>query len=272
MVSGRWIAGALGAILLLAGLCAYGTLALLFYQGQWQLILHPSKTITAVPPMKFDEVHFDTTETGVTQLYGWWIPAEAGSRWAGSTVLYLHGGSGSLSDCVSDLVELHSLGINVFAFDYRGFGRSVGPHPDEARMRVDSEAAFFYLIDTKGLNSASVVIYGSGLGASLAVDVASHHSPAGVVLDGPGETARTIVGADARSRILPMWLLLAERFDPAESLNTLTVPKLFLDRDAGRPRTLELYRLAASPKEYFELRGSGYSETLERFLDGLGLR
>jgi hypothetical protein len=271
VVSGRWLAGALGGALLLALVCAYATLGLLFYQGQWQLILHPAKTVTTTPASKFDEIRFDTTETGISQLDGWWIPAEPEARWAGSTILYLHGGAGSLSDSVNDLNALHALGVNVFAFDYRGYGKSVGPHPNEARMKEDAFAAWRYLSDTRHLDAKSIVVYGSGVGASLAADVAASRAPAGVVLDAPSEPARKIIGADARAKILPLWLLLTEGFDPAEMLKTLDVPKLFLDRDGAKPRTEELYREAASPKDYFEVHESGYTQTLERFLDGLNL-
>ena len=83
---------------------------------------------------------------------------------------------------------------------------------------------------------------------------------------GGSEPARKVIGADARSRIVPGWLI-TERFDPVEALKNLTVPKLFLDRDGTQARTSELYRAAADPKEYFELRQSGYEATLRRFLD-----
>jgi uncharacterized protein len=269
-VSGRWVVGALILVVLLAAICGYATLGLLFYQGQWQFILHPAKTITAMPRTKFDEIHFDDTETGLAQLDGWWIPADAGARWSGDTILYLHGGRGSLSNAVSDLDALHGLGINVFAFDYRGYGKSAGPHPDEARMNADADAAWSYLTGMRHENAKSIVVYGAGLGASLAAELAARHTPAGVVLDAPSETARKITSEDGRSKLLPMWLLLDERFDAVSTLRTLTVPKLFLDRDGGKARTEELYRAADSPKQYFELkRDDGYSATLTRFLDGV---
>lgn len=269
MVSGRWLAAAMVAVLVLAVVCAYGTLALLFYQGQWQLALHPSNVIYATPQMKFDETHFDTTETGVAQLDGWWIPAEQGARWGDSTILYLHGADGSLSNYVDDLAALHALGVNVFAFDYRGYGRSVGPHPDETRMREDADAAWTYLTDTRHVDPATIVIYGEGVGASLAVELAARHRVAGVILDGPSEAARKIIGEDARAKILPMWLLLNERFDPAAALAGLSVPKLFLDRSGATLRTEELYREAASPKQYFDVKPDAYRTTLARFLDGV---
>jgi len=268
-MSGRWLAAGVGLALLAALLCAYATLALLFYQGQWQLVLHPAKTIAATPRAKFDEIHFDYTETGVARLDGWWIPADAGGRWSGSTVLYVHSAAGSLSNCVDDLDALHAVGVNVFAFDYRGYGKSAGPHPDEARMREDVDAAWHYLTETRHLDPRTIVFYGSGVGASLATELAVRHAPAALVLDAPNEPARQIIGSDARAKLLPMWLLLNERFDPAAALETLVVPKLFLDREDSKPRTEQLYREAASPKDYFEIKPGEYQETLKRFLDGV---
>jgi pimeloyl-ACP methyl ester carboxylesterase len=271
-MSGRWLAGAMGVALVAAAVCAYATLALLFYQGQWQLVLHPTRTISATPHAKFDEVRFDATETGVTQLDGWWIPVGAGSRWSAATVLYLHGGAGSLSNCVDDLDALHGLGVNVFAFDYRGYGKSGGPHPDERRMGEDADAAWSYLTGMRNLNSNTIVIYGTGVGATLAAKLAARHDPAGVVLDAPNEPGKQIVETDARARMLPMWLLLDQRFDPSEALASSAVPKLFLDRNPTQPRTLQLYRQSASPKDYFEVKLNTYQQVLLRFLDGLNLR
>ena len=260
---------ALGIVLAVAAVCVYATLCLLFYQGQWQLVLHPSHAITISPASKglnFDEVKFDYTETGQAQLDGWWVPAEAGARWSGATVLYLHGGSGSLSDTIDDIATLHAMGINVFTFDYRGFGRSQGRVPHEKRMDEDGDAAWTYLTDTRHIAANKIVVYGVGVGASVAAEMAARHDPAGLVLDGPSESAGKIIGADARARIVPGWLV-RERFDPEQSLKTLAVPKLFLDRDGSKPRTGELYRAAADPKEYFELRQAGYEAALGRFLD-----
>ncbi len=233
------------------------------------MVLHPATTITATPAsqgLKFDDVRFDYTETGSARLDGWWIAADKDTRWSKSVLLYLHAGSGSLSDCVDDLDTLHSLGINIFAFDYRGFGRSAGPTPREKRMTEDTEAAWTYLTDTRHFDAKSIVVYGAGVGASLAAELAARHAPAGVILDGPNESAQRIIGSDARSQIIPSWLL-TERFDPAVTVNNLTVPKLFLDRSGMKSRTEELYQLAAFPREYFELKQGGYEPTLRRFFD-----
>jgi pimeloyl-ACP methyl ester carboxylesterase len=269
-VSGRWLLGAFGAVIAAAALFVYFTLGVLFYAGQWQLVLHPSYTITTTPQAKFEEIHFDYTETGAARLDGWWIPAEAGSQWAGAAVLYLHGADGALSNYAADLDALHALGVNVFAFDYRGYGKSAGPHPTEARMNADADAAWRYLIDTRRMNPEKIVVYGTGYGASVGADLAARHAPAGVVLDGPNEPARNVISSDGRAKMLPMWVLLHEHFDPTATLKKVATPKLFLDRDGAKARTEQIYSVAASPKQYFELKDdAGYQTAMERFLGGV---
>jgi pimeloyl-ACP methyl ester carboxylesterase len=266
----RWLLGAFGVVVAASAVFLYFTLSVLFYAGQWQLVLHPSYTITNTPQAKFEDIHFDYTETGAARLDGWWIPADAGSQWAGDSVLYLHGANGSLSNYVADLDALHALGVNVFAFDYRGYGKSKGPHPTEKRMNADADAAWRYLTDTRHMNPERIVIYGTGYGASVAADLASRHAPAGVVLDAPNEPARNVIATDGRAKMLPMWLLLHEYFDPTATLKTLGVPKLFLDRNGEKARTEQLYKLSASPKDYFELKNdAGYQAAMARFLDGV---
>jgi len=42
-VSGRWLLAGAGLALVAAALCSWGTLCLLFWQGSWQLLYHPSR-------------------------------------------------------------------------------------------------------------------------------------------------------------------------------------------------------------------------------------
>ncbi len=158
LASARWILGGLAATLGLAVVCVYITFCLLFWQGQWQLVFKPSRAITATPAaagLKYDEISFDATETGILQLNGWWIPADADAPYAADTLLLLHDGSGSLSDTLPQLEALHQLGINIFAFDYRGFGKSVNIHPSEASTYEDADAAWRYLTDTRHLSPST---------------------------------------------------------------------------------------------------------------------
>ena len=270
LISGKWLLSALGIVLGAALICAYATLCLLFYQGSWQLIFHPSRTVGTTPNVAFQEIQFDYTETGKPQLAGWWIPAEAGAHYASNTILFLHDGRGSLSDTVTQLQDLHSLGINLFAFDYRGFGKSADLHPSETSLNQDADAALDYLTGTRHLPAHSVIIYGTGLGAPVAASTAARHPEAtALILENVSPNALTLFATDARTRILPVRLLTSDRFDATETLKSLRTPKLFLDR-GNSPPTHNAYSIASAPKQFSQITAEDqakYLEMMHRFLD-----
>jgi hypothetical protein len=285
-VSFRWLLRALAISLAAAALCAYLSLCLLFYQGQWQVVFHPSRTISATPAtfgLRFDDVRFDATEAGELQLDGWWIPADPGSRYANSTLLYFHDGKGSLSDSARASKTLHALGINIFAFDYRGFGLSQNTHPSEERVYEDADATWNYLVDTRHLNPRTIVLYGQGLGATIAAETAVRHaSSPGLILEDPAPSGLDLIRADPRTRLLPVRLLFHDRFELDPRLRDLKTPKLFLKvgsddlaaGDAADKRMRAAFNTAANPKAFFVV-GAGYAglddphylESLRRFLD-----
>src|ERR1700734_2326486 len=232
LASARWMLGAVGGTLLLAVVCVYITFCLLFWQGQWQLVFQPSRAVPYTPAsagLKFDEIAFEATETGILQLNGWWIPADSNARYAGDTLLLLHNGVGSLSDTLPQLQALHKLGINIFAFDYRGFGKSVNIHPSEASTYKDADAAWRYLTDTRHLSPSAIVLDGVGLGAAIAVETARRRpQAAALIMEDPKRPVLDSLQFDARTRLIPVHLLFHDRFDPTQTLASLRTPKLML--------------------------------------------
>jgi uncharacterized protein len=269
LASARWMLGAVGATLVLAVVCVYITFCLLFWQGQWQLVFKPSRAIPYTPAsagLKFDEISFDATETGVLQLNGWWIPADPNARYAADTLLLLHNGAGSLSDTLPQLQALHKLGINLFAFDYRGFGKSVNIHPSEASTYEDADAAWHYLSDTRHASPSTIVLDGVGLGAAIAVETARRHpQTAALILEDPAPPILDTLQFDPRTRLLPIRLLFHDRFDMTKTLATLATPKLLLySTESG-----DGHYDAADPKQRATVTGYAdpkYLDTLRSFL------
>ena len=243
----RWLAAAVAATVLLATLCVYLSFCLLFWQGQWQLVFKPSQAITTTPAsagLAYEEIQFDATEAGVLQLHGWWLPATASA----GTLLLMHEGSGSLSDTVPQLEALHKLGLSIFAFDYRGFGKSVKLHPSEGSTYEDADAAWRYLTETRHVATGSIVLDGGGLGAAVAVELARRHpGMRAVILEQPRPPVLETLHWNKQTRLLPVRLLFHDRYDPSAALAALPAPKLFLyTTPASAPR---YYDQAAQPKE-----------------------
>ena len=264
VVSHTWLMKAIAVVVIVALICGYLTLSLLFYQGQWQFVLHPQHKEHAPETAS---IHFGPDESAIPQLTGRWIPAVPGARYANTTILFLPSGDGSLADFNSTLARLHDLGINVFAFDYRGYGYSADTHPNHARMIQDAESAWNYLNTSRKIPAQQIIPYGVGVGASLATHLAASHTeiPA-LILESPKGDLLDTVRHDPHAGLMPVRLLFHENFPLAEPLAALRTPKLLLSR--GDVATA--FRSASDPKLTVEFNSSSdaeYTQALSRFLD-----
>jgi hypothetical protein len=277
VVDPRWLFRALGLTVVAAMVCAYFAVCLLVYQGGWQLMLHPSAKVDATPSVPFEPVRFDAATTGIPRLTGWWIPAVSPTPTT-PTLLYLHDGNGSLAADVRKLTLLHRAPVNLFAFDYRGYGQSGKPHPTEARMAEDAAAALDYLVSTRHIPASTIVPLGEGLGAVFATTLARDHTelPA-FIIDNPDPDAFSRTIESSKAHLLPMSLLVQERFDLATPLASSHKPKLLIaDSPFGEDQSRlhsnqNLFRTVPDPKMSvtFEHPNSedAYVQAIVRFLD-----
>jgi hypothetical protein len=231
VVSARWLAGSIAVAVAAAALCGWFTLCFLFWQGSWQLLFHPVSAVTRTPAsagLAFDPVGFAAADSGAPRLQGWWIPAAPDARFGRYTVLYLHGQDGNLTNTVDALVQLHSVGVNVFAFDYRGYGQSQFTHPSEAHWREDAEWALQYLTETRHIEAGTIILDGNQLGANLALEIAAKRTDlAGVILESPLAAPTDAISNDPRAHLVPAHLLVQDSFDLNASAENLQIPSLW---------------------------------------------
>jgi fermentation-respiration switch protein FrsA (DUF1100 family) len=136
-----------------------------------QFIYFPSAEMVATPAelgLPYEEVWFGEEP----RRYGWFVPG-AGPI----TLLYLHGNAGNISHRLEWLALLRaSLGVNVFIFDYQGYGRS-GGRPSEEHTYQDARAALTYLRSRPEIDPARIVYFGKSLGGAVGVQLASEEPP-----------------------------------------------------------------------------------------------
>ncbi|HEY1994845.1 MAG TPA: alpha/beta fold hydrolase [Edaphobacter sp.] len=271
VVSPVWLIKAIALTIVAALLCGYLTFCLLFYQGQWQLVLHPARTSASpasIAGIPYEFIRFGPDESATPQLTSWWIPATPGSRYASITILFLPDGNGSLTNSIPIVASLHNLGLNVFGFDYRGYGQSAPARPSQQSMTQDTDAAWQYLTTTRAISPQRIVPYGTGVGTSLATHLAADHNtiPA-LILDTPRADLLNVAIRDPRAKLLPVRLLFHERFPLAEPLSTLHTPKLLISRTTSPDQT---FLRASDPKYTVELGSPSpvlYNQSLTRLLD-----
>ena len=229
----------------------------------------PPASPTSIAGVPYELIRFGPDESATPQLTGWWIPADPGGRYAHLTILFLPDGNGSLADSVPTLASLHNLGLNVFAFDYRGYGQSAATRPSQQSMTHDVDSAWQYLTTSRAIsmrNRSSPTEPVSEPPSRPTSPPLTTTIPA-LILDSPRADLLDTAMRDPRAKLVPVRLLFHERFPLAEPLSTLHTPKLLLSRSATPDPA---FRTASDPKLTVELASPSallYNQAITRFLD-----
>jgi len=249
--------------LLLAGILGTG----MFLGLEKYVIYVPERAIEMTPRsegLAYEDVWFPATD-GV-KLHGWLVPAPE----ARFTLVWFHGNAGNISHRVDNIKYLHrSLGPpllpNIFIFDYRGYGRSAGSLSDlsEEATYHDADGALAYLRGRPDLAPTKLVYFGRSLGAAIAVEMARHHAPAGLILETPFTSIKDM--ARVALPFLPVGGLLRTKYDSLSKMQEIRVPLLVLhgDRDDVVPyeQGRRLFEAANQPKTFYTIRGAHHNDT-----------
>jgi uncharacterized protein len=223
---------------------------LIYFPGYQRTLVSPPASLS----LPVERVQFPTEDS--LTLVGWVIRSTANAT--GFWLLICHGNAGNLSefDRPVHYAGLGRLGLNLLAFDYRGYGESGGT-PSEPGLYRDAQAAYRYLREKQGIGADRIIVFGHSLGSAVAVDLASRVPVAGVILDG------ALTSAVDRGRELypyiPVRWIAGSRFDSMEKIGRVRVPKLFLHAEGDEVIPLahgrRLYEAAPQPKTFVQLHG-----------------
>jgi uncharacterized protein len=199
-----------------------------------------------------------TASDGV-KLHAWWIPDDK----ARFTFLSFHGNASNIANRAPTYEFLHGTHVNVFALEYRGYGRSDGK-PSEAGVYRDAEAAYEYLVNSKGIDRKAIISFGQSLGTAVATHLAAHHQVAGVVLEAPFPSASGV--AHRVFWFLPgVSLLVHGQFDTQVWLKEIHAPVLIVhcSQDPVIPFQFgqEVYDEALPPKNFLQINGYCHEES-----------
>jgi len=255
-------------VIIVVGVCV--VFVALFYIFQSHYIYYPERNLQADPStigLQFDSVCFETAD-GVT-LSGWFVPSDS----ARGVILFCHGNAGNISHRLESIQIFHRLGLDVFIFDYRGYGQSEGK-PTEQGTYEDAKAAWRYLIEERQLAPADIIVFGRSLGGAVASWLAQSHTPRALIL----ESTFTSLGNVAATLYpyLPVRLLLRFQYNTAEHLDSVNCPVLIVhsrnDEIMPFSHGLRLFEIAREPKEFLEITGThneGFVTSGKHYEEGL---
>jgi uncharacterized protein len=230
-----------------------------------RLTFFPSAGETETPRsigLEYEAVSIRTADEET--IAAWWMPHEA----ARADVVYFHGNGGNLSIWLPILAGVQASGLNVLAFDYRGYGRSTGS-PTEKGLYRDADAVLAELARLRQRESAAgttvrrpIIYWGRSLGGPVAAYATTVTRPDGLILESTFPEKRAVLGRQLVLRTLD--LLASFRFETADMLRGFDRPTLVMHGDsdsvvpyaAGRA----LFERLSEPKRFVTLQGADHND------------
>lgn len=237
----------------LAILCV---LALIQMEGCYtiheNMFFEPVKLVKLSGDIKFNEVYFTVDDS--ISINAWYFTKEN----ADAVILLLHGNTRNLySHPWADIINsLSKLNVNIFAIDYRGYGRSSGT-PSFRGIHQDAEGALDYLRQHNPGNKP-IIVYGLSMGTIPAVTVAAKPGVAGLILEGAISSTKDALDA-TRSHFWILNLVQIEydkalEFDLTKEIQHVKSPLLIIhgkNDDLPESMSLKLYDAVANSKRYY---------------------
>ena len=226
------------------------------------LLYFPSRQFYGQPSsfgLEDRDVVFETRD-GET-LHAWWFRTHDESL---GHVLLLHGNAGNIGDRLLHAQLLTEAGLDVFSFDYRGYGRSTGS-PSEEGTYNDARAAVLALARQEGVDTKRLLYLGESLGGGVAVALALEAPPRGLILLSTFTSVRDM--GRVHYPIIPT-SLVPDAYPTLRRIRELECPVLVMhgDRDDIVPveQGRALFEAAPEPKRLHLFPGAGHNDLLNR--------
>ncbi len=248
-----------GISLVLVVLLAVGCFCVFYPQVENFFVFYPQASFDAVPSdwrLSCEDVYFDTEDN--KRLHGWFFPLEGDAP----VILFCHGNAGNISHRLENVKFLLDQQLQVFIFDYRGYGKSSG-RPSEKGLYLDGLGAYDFLANQKHILPEKIIPFGRSLGASVAIEISLRREVKSLIL----ESAFTSTKGMAKT-LFPFMLLsplLPAHYNNLEKITQVNVPKLFVhgedDEIVSFSMGQKLYQAAKAPKYFFPIKGAGHNDT-----------
>ena len=230
---------------------------------QRALIYSPDR-VDYVPPSYYamldgvEEIALETAD-GV-DLRAWYAPAPRNRP----TVVMFLGKGGSLRSQRYRVQLFKDEQMGVLLLAYRGYSGNEG-EPSEEGLYADARAALDWLA-SRGVPDRSIALYGASLGSGVATAMAAEHEYGALVLEAPYTSVVDV--AASRFPIVPVDMLMIDRFDSLSRIDEIDEPLLVMHGDSDRviPQRFgrELFEAANGPKTGFWPEGVGHKDIFDR--------
>lgn len=142
-----------------------------------KVLFYPSKKHFYSPDISYKDVYINVRNHKVKYhepcknykyIHGWHFNNFPGNK----TILFCHGNTGNITHRRYIIDMCHKLKLNLFMFDYRGYGQSSG-NPSKSNLKQDGKNAYLYLKNKCKVRPKKIIVWGESLGGVAAVNIAA---------------------------------------------------------------------------------------------------
>mmetsp|Transcript_3583 Transcript_3583/g.6684 ORF Transcript_3583/g.6684 Transcript_3583/m.6684 type:complete len:393 (-) Transcript_3583:61-1239(-) len=179
---------------------------------------------------------------------------------AKKTVLVSHGNATDIGLLRNHLLEFSStLGVNVYAYDYTGYGMSSNPFkPSVSDTIADIEAAYEHLTETLRIPPTSIILYGQSLGTGPTLHLAQSKPVRGVVVHSGIMSGLRVI------RPLLDYTYWFDIFPNVDIINKCKAPVFVIhgtcDEEINIRHGRKLYSLSKNKVEPWWVEGGGHND------------
>ena len=139
----------------------------------------PSKQWNEIENVQYQEMYFNIDSDTLNAIL---MKPENAPK---ATILFFHGAGGNISRYTFITDPLIKADYQVFAIDFRGYGKSTGV-PTHLNIATDAQIIFNEIIENKNLNQLPIIIYGASMGTQIATKIAKDNQDkiSALILDG----------------------------------------------------------------------------------------
>ncbi len=222
------------------------------------LYYFPSKEISRMDDLNYSEKILNVEDSIKICTYLF----ENTTQITKANIFLIHGAGGNVSFYKRMIKTLTNNGFNVYAMDWRGYGKSNGI-PNYKGVLKDTEVAFADFLEKTEKDSLNIIVYGMSLGGQIAVKITKDNQDIvnALVLDSSVESAQCLaidyapidfLKEDARKN--------PEKFNQdyvavRDIKDIISTPKLIIhstkDKDVPFIRGENLFKAAKEPKEFW---------------------
>jgi fermentation-respiration switch protein FrsA (DUF1100 family) len=233
---------------------------MIFYKTiEGWFVFAPQKELDYLPSdfgLSCRDIYLTTSDS--ERLHGWYFNQYPDKP----VILFCHGNAGNISHRLEYISMLLDTGVNVFIFDYRGYGKSSG-RPSEKGIYTDALCAYDYLVNEEKINPNDIFLLGRSLGVAAALEVAQNRKARAIILENGFLSVRHMARYMGIFRLVAP--LLPANYNSLEKIKHITIPKLIMcsENDEVVPSIMgrKLFKAAGEPKYFYEIKGAGHNDT-----------